>query len=226
MKISIIIFDLDGTLIDTEKYFKIFWRQAAAQFGYSMTEEQALALRSLGKPFAPALLKEWFGEEFDYTAVRDCRRKLMQEHLANTGLETKPGAYETLQWLSQNGYRVAIATATPADRARQQLQETGLLDFVDEIISAADSKFGKPAPDVYLKAMEALGADASECLAVEDSPNGVMSALAAGLPVVMVPDQTQPDEKMAGQLYACLPELKDMISLLQEGDRGDGKEDE
>ena len=92
MKISIIIFDLDGTLIDTEKYFKIFWRQAAAQFGYSMTEEQALALRSLGKPFAPALLKEWFGEEFDYTAVRDCRRKLMQEHLAKTGLETKPGA--------------------------------------------------------------------------------------------------------------------------------------
>ena len=62
MNISTIIFDLDGTLIDTEKYFKVFWRQAAEEFGFHMTEEQALSLRSLGRPFAPALLKEWFGE--------------------------------------------------------------------------------------------------------------------------------------------------------------------
>lgn len=57
MNISTIIFDLDGTLIDTEKYFKVFWRQAAEEFGFHMTEEQALSLRSLGRPFAPALLK-------------------------------------------------------------------------------------------------------------------------------------------------------------------------
>lgn len=54
-----VIFDLDGTLIDTEKYFKVFWRKAAAAFGYSMSEEQALQLRSLGRPYAPALLREW-----------------------------------------------------------------------------------------------------------------------------------------------------------------------
>ena len=68
-----VIFDLDGTLIDTEKYFKVFWRKAAAAFGYSMSEEQALQLRSLGRPYAPALLQEWFGEEFDYLAVRIVR---------------------------------------------------------------------------------------------------------------------------------------------------------
>ena len=62
---KIVIFDLDGTLIDTEKYFKIFWRQAAAAFGFEMSEEQALRLRSLGRPYAPALLREWFGDTFD-----------------------------------------------------------------------------------------------------------------------------------------------------------------
>lgn len=215
MNISTIIFDLDGTLIDTEKYFKVFWRQAAEEFGFHMTEEQALSLRSLGRPFAPALLKEWFGEAFDYTAVRDCRRKLMQEHLAKVGLERRPEALETLKGLSENGYRIALATATPKDRAEEQLTETGLLPYFDEIVSATEVKLGKPAPDVYLKTLEVLGADPEECLAVEDSPNGVKSATAAGIPTVMIPDQTQPDEALQEKLYACVPALGDIVHLLQ-----------
>lgn len=215
MNISTIIFDLDGTLIDTEKYFKVFWRQAAEEFGFHMTEEQALSLRSLGRPFAPALLKEWFGEAFDYTAVRDCRRRLMQEHLAKVGLERRPEALETLKWLSENGYRIALATATPRDRAEEQLKETGLLPYFDEIVSATEVKLGKPAPDVYSKTLEVLGAAPEECLAVEDSPNGVESATAAGIPTVMIPDQTQPDEVLQKKLYACLTALGELVHLLQ-----------
>lgn len=215
MNISTIIFDLDGTLIDTEKYFKVFWRQAAEEFGFHMTEEQALSLRSLGRPFAPALLKEWFGEAFDYTAVRDCRRRLMQVHLAKVGLERRPEALETLKWLSENGYRIALATATPGDRAEEQLKETGLLPYFDEIVSATEVKLGKPAPDVYIKTLEVLGAAPEECLAVEDSPNGVESATAAGIPTVMIPDQTQPDEVLRKKLYACLPALGELVHLLQ-----------
>ena len=215
MNISTIIFDLDGTLIDTEKYFKVFWRQAAEEFGFHMTEEQALSLRSLGRPFAPALLKEWFGEAFDYTAVRDCRRRLMQVHLAKVGLERRPEALETLKWLSKNGYRTALATATPGDRAEEQLKETGLLPYFDEIVSATEVKLGKPAPDVCIKTLEVLGAAPEECLAVEDSPNGVESATAAGIPTVMIPDQTQPDEVLRKKLYACLPALGELVHLLQ-----------
>lgn len=212
--IRTIIFDLDGTLIDTEKYFKIFWRKAAASFGYSMSEEQALQLRSLGRPYAPALLKEWFGEDFDYYAVRECRRKMMREFLDREGIARKPGAGEALIWLRQNGYRTALATATPKERAAEQLRKVGLDGCLEKIVSASQVERGKPAPDVYLAACRELAVSPEECLAVEDSPNGVNSALAAGLKAVMVPDQTQPDQALREKLYACIPSLFALENLL------------
>jgi len=214
--IKTIIFDMDGTLIDTEKYFEIFWPKAAAEFGFVMSREQAHDLRSLGKPFAPEVLKEWFGESFDYVAVRERRRELMEEHLTKVGLELKDGAMEALQWLRENGYCIALATATPGDRARRQLAEVGILEYFDEIVSAAEVKRGKPAPDVYLYVCEKLGRSPVECLAVEDAPNGVLSASAAGIPVVMVPDRTQPDALLLEKLFACIPSLKDLPGLLSE----------
>lgn len=213
--IRYVIFDLDGTLIDTEKYYKVFWRRAAAEFGYEMSEAQALALRSLGRPYAPWLLKQWYGEDFDYYAVRECRRQLMKAHLEQTGLEQKKGAREALCWLQKEGYVTAVATATPADRAREHLEEVGLDGFFRRIVSAAQVERGKPAPDVYQYACRELGAEPEECLAVEDAPNGVLSACAARLKVLMIPDQTQPEEELRTKLYACLPSLLELPELLK-----------
>lgn len=212
--VTTIIFDLDGTLLDTEKYFKVFWQKAAADFGFQMSEEQALSLRSLGRPYAPQLLREWFGEGFDYVKVRQRRRELMQAHLEKTGLCLRPGAAEALQWLQENGYLIALATATPEDRARRQLAETGILEYFAEIVSAADVSCGKPAPDVYCYVCEKLKKSPAECLAVEDAPNGVLSAAAAGIQVVMVPDQTKPDERLKKKLYACIDSLHELPDLL------------
>lgn len=209
-----VIFDLDGTLIDTEKYFKVFWRQAAEAFGYCMSEKQALQLRSLGRPYAPALLKEWFGDAFDYVAVREYRRKIMKAHLDKVGIELKPCAEQALLWISENGYRAAVATATPRERAVLQLEELGIAQYFDEIVSAAAVERGKPAPDVYLYACEKLGQKPEACFAVEDSPNGVLSAYEAGLKVIMIPDQTQPEPEIAEKLYACIPSLGKLPQLL------------
>lgn len=213
--IKAVIFDLDGTLIDTEKYYRVFWPKALAEFGYHMTDEQALAMRSLGRPFAPALLKKWFGEALDYEAVRQKRKDMMEECLDREGIRRKPGALELVQKLKRRGITAAVATATDLERTAKYLSLTGLEGYFDRLISATQVAEGKPSPDIYLYACEQLGLAPEECLAVEDSPNGVLSAYRAGCRVVMAPDQTRPDKELRQYLYAEAESLEDVYDILQ-----------
>lgn len=205
--IKAVIFDMDGTLIDTEKYYRIFWPKAMAEFGYTMSDEQALQMRSLGRPFAPAKLKEWFGDDVDYLAIRQRRKELMEECIDTAGIQPKPGAKEVLERLKEKGITAVIATATDPERTAKYLKMVGLDGYFGEVISATMVKEGKPSPDIYLYACEKLGLSPGECIAVEDSPNGVLSAYRAGCKVVMVPDQTQPDEELQKCLYACVDSI-------------------
>lgn len=212
--IDTIIFDMDGTLIDTEKYYRKCWPLALAAFGFEMSDEQALSMRSLGRPFSPAYMKEMFGETVDYHKVREKRKELVEECIKENGIQLKPGVIELLQWLKVNNYRTAIVTATDMERTNRYLKMLGIHEYFDKLISATMVAEGKPSPDIYLYACEQMERRPEECIAVEDSPNGVMSAYRAGCKVVLVPDQTPCEEYLKDKLFACVDTLTDIKSLL------------
>lgn len=209
-----ILFDMDGTLFDTEKHYQWAWRKAIADAGYELDASEVLKLRSLGAPYNVAQFQEWFGEEVDYRAIRQERVDLMKDMLAHE-IPLKPQVPQTLEKLRQMGYSMAVVTATAQEQAVSNLKLAGLLPFFDHVISASMVKRGKPAPDVYLYACEVLGVQPENCYAVEDSPNGVMSAHAAGCRTIMIPDLSQPDAELSRLLYRKLDTFEELINILK-----------
>ena len=213
MKIKGIISDMDGVILDTEKLYVRFWREAASFYGFPMTLEHTLGIRSLSGKLAEEKLQGWFGKEFDYNAVRQKRIELMDEFVSQNGVEPKPGAKALLSYIKDNGYALALATATPVDRAGRYLKSVELYSFFDQIVSAREVKRGKPAPDIYLCAAKRLGLDPKECIALEDSQNGIRSAFAAGCKTIMVPDLDQPTEEIMPLLFGVANGLEDVINI-------------
>ena len=214
MEIKGVIFDMDGVILDSEKLYVRFWSEAGKACGYPFEREHALAIRSMARPYAIEKLKGFFGEGFDYDIVRNKRIEIMDAYVKEHGMELKPYAESTLKALKDKGYKIAIATATINDRAKAYLSATGVYDYFDRVVSAHEVKNGKPAPDIYLRASELLGLSPSQCVAVEDSPNGVLSAHRAGCRTIMIPDQDEPTEETAALAYAVLGSLDELRQML------------
>ncbi len=215
--VKAVIFDMDGVLIDTEKWLNIYWRQAASEAGYDMKEEHALAIRSLAGKYAAPYLQSIFGENFSYWTIRERRKELMKEHIAKHGIDKKPGVDEILDYLKAHGILTAVATTTDPVRTKDYLTRIGVYEKFDRIVCATMVENGKSKPDIYLYVCEQIGCAPEECIAVEDSPNGVRAAVDAGIRTIMVPDLTKPDKETAEIITAEADSLFDIILLLEDG---------
>lgn len=210
-----VLFDMDGLVIDTEKHYQKAWIQAANELGFKMTANEHLYLRSCSKKYAEPLMQKFFGPDFDYDKVRNRRKEIMEEDLQKFDIEKKPYVDEILDFLKENRIKRALVTATREEKAREYLKKTKLEDKFDKIICTDMVKNGKPDPDIYLFACKKINEKPIDCLALEDSPNGVRSANSAGIDVIMVPDLSEPDEETAKIILKRAGSLKDVISFLQ-----------
>ncbi len=210
-----VLFDMDGVVLDTEKLYARFWQEAAVSLGYPMTHEQALGMRSLSRSAGQAKLESYFGPGISIEVVRAKRIELMERFIDEKGVEPKPGIYELMDFLKANGIKTAITTSSPIQRVKKHLGPLGLLERFDKLCSGYDVPKGKPEPDIYLYGAASLDLKPEECLALEDSPAGLLSASRAGCLTVMVPDLDQPDGETEKLLYAKADSLADVIALLR-----------
>ncbi|MDO5401274.1 MAG: HAD family phosphatase [Eubacteriales bacterium] len=213
-KVRGVLFDMDGVVTDTEKLYARFWMEAARFYGCPMTWEQALCLRSRGGMEGQALMDRWFGPGVSYRALREKRIAGMDDFIARHGVEAKPGIYQRLDELEARGIPAAITSSSPPERIRDYLTSLGIYHRFAKICSGYQVPRGKPEPDIYLFGAAQLGLDPGACLALEDSPAGILSAHRAGCLPVLIPDLDEADEDTRPLLYAQVKTLADVIELL------------
>ena len=214
-EIKAIFFDLDGTLINSEPIYNKFWREASASFGLTLTFEQALELRSLDTNLAGLLFEKWYGDYSLYKRVREVRREKMDNFVKDNPIPLKKSAIERLKYLKKVGIKAYIVTATRKEDAIRLTTDNGLYPYLEGIISTKQVKVGKPNPDVYLYALEVANLNHNEVLAVEDSPNGIMSVSNAKIKGIFVPDLTQPTKDLKPYIYKVFDSLADLKVFIE-----------
>lgn len=209
-----VLFDMDGVVLDTEKLYGRFWQEAAIALGYPMTWGQALGMRSLSRSAGQARLESYFGPGISIEEVREKRIELMDSYIDEHGVFAKQGIRLLLDVLDERGIPRAITTSSPRERVERYLGPLGLLERFDKICTGYDVKKGKPEPDIYLYGAASIGIAPENCLALEDSPAGVLSACRAGCMTVMIPDMDQPDLDTEKRLHAKADSLLDVVTIL------------
>jgi HAD superfamily hydrolase (TIGR01509 family) len=201
-----VVFDMDGTLLDTEMVFKEVVWDVSRTLGFTMTDDVHGRMVGASHEASNQLLVEAFGVTFPYAQFDEECRRLMQGRMAEA-VPVKPGVPEFLTELRQRGVPMAVATSSRSAHALTHLGTAGLLDLFETVVTRDDVVHPKPDPEPYLLAAERLGMAPADCLAVEDSLMGVRAAAAARMQTVMVPDLVQPTDEIRTLCEAVMDSL-------------------
>ena len=213
--VKAIVFDMDGLLVDTEQV--VFEAMKAAVLGLGLEMPFELFKRMVGLPAGASdlIVVEHFGAGFDLEVWRgEVKRNFIE--IAQAGIALKTGVVELLDVLDARAVPRAIATSSTREAVEHSLGQHGLVPRFHAIVSRELQTQHKPHPEPFLKAAQALAIDPADCLALEDSHNGVRAAAAAGMMTIMVPDLLDPTDEMH---QLCVRIARDLheVRLLLEG---------
>lgn len=204
-----IIFDVDGTLLNTETIYMRAWKEASKLHGFTMPDEALRKTRAVNAKKAAEVFRSYCGPEFSYETVRVDRVRIAEELIGSCPRDVllMPFAEETLRWAKDQNLAVAAASSTGYEKTVEHLQHAGLLSYFDVIVGGDMVEKGKPAPDIFLKAANLAGASPENCVVVGDTPADVFAAHAAGIRMILVPDQVKANEETTPLCHKILPDL-------------------
>ena len=188
------IFDMDGTLLDTEKFYTRGWIEVADKFNLERKPEIANAMRGTGLKFMPDILKKFYPnvdpQKYVSLVLEFCKEE------TEKNLQLMDGVKEILEFMKSQNILMAVASSSIKKSVEENLRRTDIKKYFNAIIGGDEVAKGKPEPDIFLKAAEELKISPNDCYVFEDSFNGIIAGHSAGALTIMIPDQVQPNEEI------------------------------
>jgi HAD superfamily hydrolase (TIGR01509 family) len=214
--VEAVIFDMDGTLIDSESVYIAGMQDAARTLDLPLPMALCHAMVGVPSHECNLMLQEHYGAGFDLAVFRGHFSTSVQRRMSER-VPVKPGVVELLDFLRDRGLPLAIATSAGRATAERNLGRAGLLDRFAALATRDDVEHPKPAPDLYLEAAKRLGVAPERCVAFEDSSIGIIAAHAAGMRAVMVLDILPPTEEARAKCFHIAGDLHEVLRRMSGG---------
>lgn len=213
--IKLVIFDVDGTLVDSESvYVKAALKNLEVNH-YNIPMSAIMGIIGQNKVAGQKLIESTQDDSFNYDKYLQDFRKIREELLKKEPYKLKKGALNILNYCKKHDIRMAIATSTARDKQTKVLTELGIIDYFDYMVFGDEIKNSKPDPEIYLKVFEHYNYGKDEMIIYEDSKNGILSAHNAGIRVVYIKDIVDVEEEVTSLCYKQVKGLDEGIELLK-----------
>lgn len=216
-----VVFDLDGVLTDTEHLWEENWTGYSGRHGRAWEPSNTTAMMGMSMPETARYLAEHTGSGEPPPAIAVRLTDWMIDALRDGRVELAPGAYDLVTTVARR-VPVALASSAPRRMIDAVLAATGLTPFFTDVVSSEEVARGKPSPDVYVEAARRIGREPRRCLGVEDSSNGIKSAVAAGLAVIALPNRLYPPTPdvlaLCTMVASSLTEVRDGLVARLDGE--------
>ncbi len=215
MNFQAAIFDMDGLLLDTERVCIEIFEQACQAVGVPFLRDLYLSVIGRNAAGIEATLRAGYGPDLDYMQLHNEWRTRYNAVVKHQAIPVKQGVIELLEWLKAEHIPTAVATSTQRDVASIKLRLSGLDHYFDAVATGCEVSQGKPHPEIYLLAASRLDVAPAQCLAFEDSNNGVRSAVAAKMIAYQIPDLVMPSDDVVALGHRIRPTLSDVLEELK-----------
>lgn len=212
----LIIFDMDGVILDSERIANLAWFKVSDKYGLDLDIEKLRNIKGGTSVRAKKILGNWYGEDIAEKILEEKKRVQLDIIKEEGGIKLKKGVVELLEFIKEKKIKCVVATSTRKESAEKQLKETGVYSYFDTLVFGDEVENGKPAPDIFLKACEKIGVFPDEAIVIEDSVLGATAANRAGIRCIVVEDTivfTEEENKLAYKKYESLLEVIEFLEV-------------
>lgn len=209
-----IIFDLDGTLVETENIATSCWGLACEDYGIPFKKKMFLSIKGTSRALAKEIFRKAYGDHPSYEELKDKRDFYFEKYVKSNGIVACPGVKKFVEYVNEKGYKTIVATSSLKEHTDEVLISSGLQELLTNRIYGNEVTKGKPDPEIFLKAVDKMGLKKEECLVIEDSKNGILSAHNGGIKAVGIPNSYKFDEETKAMCYKVVDRMDELIGVI------------